>query len=67
MKLLSCKDLLKSIDNLFIEKLDVTDVVDQNRLMQKYNHITLDILINNAGIYPEHHRRIRISDTNPNW
>ena len=27
----------------------------------------LDILMNNAGIYPEHHRRISISDTNPNW
>lgn len=35
--------------------------------MQKYNHITLDILINNAGIYPEHHRRISVSDINPNW
>nr|WP_257786359.1 SDR family oxidoreductase [Francisella uliginis] len=53
--------------NLTIEKLDVTSSDEQQQLFQKYKDKTLDILINNAGVYPEHHKRISISNTDPSW
>ncbi|MFC4891770.1 SDR family oxidoreductase [Pseudofrancisella aestuarii] len=54
-------------NNLFIESLDVSDPLEQQKLYDKYKDITLDILINNAGVYPEHHEKISISKTDPNW
>ena len=53
--------------NLTIEKLDVTNSKEQELLLQKCKAKTLDILINNAGVYPEHHKRISISNTDPSW
>lgn len=61
------KELSKKYINLTIEKLDVTSPIEQEQLFQKYKSIAIDILINNAGIYPEHHKKISISDTDPSW
>ncbi|WP_150466414.1 SDR family oxidoreductase [Francisella sp. SYW-9] len=59
--------LSEKYKKLCIEKLDVTNSKEQQQLFQKYKDNPLDILINNAGIYPEHHKRISISNTDPSW
>lgn len=61
------KELSKKYQKLIIEKLDVSSPTDQEQLFQKYKNIVIDILINNAGIYPENHQKFSISETNPNW
>ncbi|AJI52330.1 SDR family oxidoreductase [Francisella philomiragia] len=61
------KELSKKYQNLIIEKLDVSSPANQEQLLQKYKSIVIDILINNAGIYPEDHKKISISNTDPNW
>lgn len=51
-------------DQLIIERLDVTNANDFDKLAAKYHNSRLDILINNAGIYPENHSRDGIKETN---
>lgn len=50
-------------NQLIIERLDVTNANDFDRLATKYHNSCLDILINNAGIYPENHERFGIKET----
>ncbi len=50
-------------DELIIEKLDVTEEDHFKSLVLKYTHQRFDILINNAGIYPENHSRQGIAAT----
>ncbi|AEB28389.1 SDR family oxidoreductase [Francisella hispaniensis] len=59
--------LSKNHKNLTIEKLDVSSPTNQEQLLQKYKSIVIDILINNAGVYPEDHKKISISNTDPSW
>ncbi|APC96391.1 SDR family oxidoreductase [Francisella frigiditurris] len=61
------KGLAKQYNNLYIEQLDVTNEEHHKNLYNKYKNSFIDILINNAGVYPEHHEKISISKTDPNW
>lgn len=61
------KNLAKQYDNLYIEQLDVTNEEHHKNLYNKYKNSSIDILINNAGVYPEHHEKISISKTGPSW
>lgn len=53
--------------NIKIDKLDVTDLSQQDALLQKYKDTPIDLLINNAGVYPEHHQVISVSNTDAKW
>jgi NAD(P)-dependent dehydrogenase (short-subunit alcohol dehydrogenase family) len=44
-------DLAARYRNVRIEKLDVTDVGEADRLAKKLAHVPIDVLINNAGVY----------------
>jgi len=49
---------------LHIEQLDVTQPEDFARLKLKYSAYPIDVLINNAGIFPEEHDRKGVAHTN---
>jgi NAD(P)-dependent dehydrogenase (short-subunit alcohol dehydrogenase family) len=51
--------------NVVIEKLDVTSESDFWGVSKKYKDIPIDIVVNNAGIFPEDHSRDGISASNP--
>ena len=51
------KLLVKYPQQLNVEALDVTHVEHFQELSRKYSNTTIDILINNAGIFPETHSR----------
>ena len=53
------------INQLQIEKLDVTDSDDFAVLSKKIANLKIDILINNAGIFPENHSQDGIKKTLP--
>ena len=57
-------ELMKAYPSeLLIEKLDVTQPLDFTLLQSKYASRPIDILINNAGIFPEDHAQSGIADT----
>ena len=60
----NAKELVKlknQKQDLVIEKLDVTLPSDFETLSNKYKNIPIDVLINNAGIFPEDHSRAGIA------
>ncbi len=63
-------DLLQNLKSQYTsqlqtEKLDVTDSNDFAVLSKKIAHLKIDILINNAGIFPENHSQDGIKKTLP--
>lgn len=52
-------------ETLIIEQIDVTKAADFQQISTKYAQITIDILINNAGVFPENHSRAGISEADP--
>jgi len=50
---------------LNIEQLDVKKITDFQSLARKYHQIPIDILINNAGIFPENHAGTGITAADP--
>lgn len=55
----------KYSDQLNIEQLDVDNAQNFIQLKQKYKNTVIDVLINNAGIFPEEHSRSGLSQSNP--
>lgn len=56
------KDLLAVKGKVTVEVLDVTDYAAVDALAQKYNGRTIDLLINNAGIYGTRNPAVSIGD-----
>ncbi len=50
---------------LAIEQLDVNNPTDFKALSDKYTSKSIDVLINNAGIFPEDHSRLGLEFANP--
>lgn len=52
-------------NNMMIEKLDVVLPIDFQQISEKYKANLIDIIVNNAGIFPEKHSRDGIESSNP--